>query len=483
MPSAEPIRAETHERLLHESDWLATRPCYYNVRSGRASHNINDVIDLLDMEFDPEGLNDYLDFGFSVFGHTPVRDVRVLRHSSRLYASSEGLRVEHLDDPAYAWLDRSSSVDEVLETIGQRVNDAAAVTQGAVVVPTSGGLDSRLINVMLEDRSRVRAFTYGVSDDPSRSAEAVKAAELARRLGIHWELVPLGGFHRYLDEWDALQGVSVHAHGMYHMEFYRHILSRVGSDALVFSGACGEWFAGDDPEVRVIETLATPDDLLEIFRYYRMCADSRQSQFWSRQQGLRRLLDEQPRIRREMLPRVFTIVRLRMQLLSYLLTVPASVGFQTKAPFLDIDIAMRMLTLPPEQRLERRWQHEFFARRGVDLERERLDADQRNFLNFQAMRRVPVPPLDVGLLRELVRPEYVRWVNRTVGPLGLPHEAFARLAWKKGFRRAVKAMQSLGVNERRLLAYSAYLTLRPLQQLLRRRDAARAAWLRGEVDP
>lgn len=481
MRSGEGVSAPMQERLLYESDWVASRPYFYNVRTGGASHNINEVIDLPNLEFDPEGFNDYLDFGFSVFGRTPVRDVLVLRHSSRLYSGPDGLRVEQDEDPAFDWLERESSVDELLEVMTARVNAAAAAVPGEIVVPTSGGHDSRMIDLLLEDRRRVRAFTYGVSDDPARSMEAVKAAEVARRLGIRWELVPLGDFHHYLDDWDAMFGVSTHAHGMYHIEFYRHILSRVGSGAVVLSGACGEWFAGDDPEVRVIETLDSPEDLLEVFRYGHMCADSRMSQFWSERLGLRRLLDEQPRIRREVLPRVLTVVRLRMQLLSYLLTVPAALGLQPRAPFLDIDVAMRMLTLPSKERQGRRWQHEVFAKHGLDLEKERFAADERNFLNYRAMRRVPLRPLSERLLREVVRPEYVRWINRMVGPLGLTHEAFARLGWAKGFRRGIGALEAAGFSERRVDAYFAYLTLRPIETLLRRRDAARVAQDAGEA--
>ena len=119
---------------------------------------------------------------------------------------------------------------------------------------------------------------------------------------------------------------------MYHMEFYRHIVPRARGGSPLMSGASGEWFSGDDPEVRVIETLRGPDDLLEVFRYGRMCADSRQSRFRSERVGLQRLLEEQPRIRTEMLPRVFTVVRLRMTLLSYLQTVPESLGLATRAP-------------------------------------------------------------------------------------------------------------------------------------------------------
>ena len=471
---AEPQPPPATEQLVYESDWLASRPFFYDLRSGRASHNINEVIDLADLEFDPEGFNDYLDFGFSVFERTPVRGVHMLRYSARLLRGPAGLRVEYLDDPAWAWLDRRSTVDEVLELASAKINAAAATADGEIVVPTSGGFDSRLINVLLGDRRRVHAFTYGVSDDPRRSAEAVKARELARRLGIRWDLVPLGDFHRYLDEWDALFGVSTHAHGMYQIEFYRDLLSRVAPGSLVLSGSCGDWFAGKDRTLQTVDELRSIVDFMEVFRFTGgMWADSRRSRFTSAHLGVRRLLEETPLLRTDKLSRVFTVVRVRLALLSYLVTVPAALGFRTCAPYLDIDLAMRMLTLPPELRLERRWERELFARRGVDLEMGTPPADERNTLNFQAMRRLPLRPLDVDLLREVVEPDYVRWINRLVGPLGLPSELLWRLAWTPGFRRASEALRPTGLADRRMTAYGAYLTLRPIEALLRRRDAAR----------
>ena len=136
-------------------------------------------------------------------------------------------------------------------------------------------------------------------------------------------------------------------------------------------------------------------------------------------------------------------------------------------------LALRLLTLPDELRRKRRWVREVFAGHGLDLETSEPPSDHRNTLNFQAMRRVPLAPLDETLLREVVRPDYVRWINRTVGTLGLPWELYWRLGWRPGFRRAVSRLQRMGVNDRRLPAYSAYLTLWPVQELLRRRDAAR----------
>ena len=119
-----------------------------------------------------------------------------------------------------------------------------------------------------------------------------------------------------------------------------------------------------------------------------MSADARYSVFRSERLGMTQLLETTPRLRTEVLPRVVTVTRLRMVLLSYLLSVPASLGYPAKGPFLDIDLAMRMLTLPPEQRCDRRWQREFFVREGVDLEEQGpTRGDRRNTLNFRAMRQ------------------------------------------------------------------------------------------------
>ena len=83
--------------LLFETDWLSSRPVFYNLDTGAASRNINDVIAFADLEIDGEGLCAYLAAGYSVFGHTPVRGVRFLPASARLWRDSGGkLRVEEL---------------------------------------------------------------------------------------------------------------------------------------------------------------------------------------------------------------------------------------------------------------------------------------------------------------------------------------------------------------------------------------------------
>ncbi len=462
------------ERLIYESDWLASRPFFYNLRTGRASHAINEVIDFANLEFDPEGLNDYLDFGYCVFEHTPARDVRLLRHSARLWSGPQGLRVEYLDDPTAEWFERRSSVDEVLEIARAVVNQAAGSTHGDLVVPTSGGYDSRFINLLVEERARVRAFTYGISDRPQCSQEVVKAAELAGRLGLHWQSLPIGRFHRYLDDWDEQFGPAVHAHGMYQIEFYHALVPQIAPQSVLISGAYGDSMAGyDDHTVAEIDVLARPEQMLGVFRYGAMCADSRASRLTSSREGWQTRLEEEPRLRYDVRARLVELNRQQAALFSYLYLVPESLGLACCTPFTDPGLAQAMLALPWELRDRRRWQAALFRASGLDLEDVELGYDWRNTLNLRALRLVPLPPLDEGLLREIISPRYVRWVNRTAGRLGLPWELYVRSAWTPGLRRAAAALRALGLEDRRMPAYYAYLTLRPLEMLLRRRDRAR----------
>ena len=225
------------KKVIFETDWLASNPVFYNELTGAASHNIHDVIDYANCEMDAEGLNDYLDFGYSVFGKTPVRHVKFLRHSSRLVRDeSGGLTVEYLEDPVGKWLDFRISESDVLDLLSSKVRSWENAFSGDIVIPTSGGYDSRLLNDLVQDKSRIRSFSYGVSEKQTDSFEVVYARMLADKLGTSWEQITLGDFHVFFDDWDKLFGVSTHAHGMYHIEFYTQIMHRLQPDTRLLSG-------------------------------------------------------------------------------------------------------------------------------------------------------------------------------------------------------------------------------------------------------
>jgi asparagine synthetase B (glutamine-hydrolysing) len=473
------IPAPQGRTLLFETDWVGSRPFYYNIMTGTASACVNDVIDFADLEVDAQGFNDYLEFGYTPGERTPVRDVRVLPPHSRLFREPDGsLLVERLPDPVRGRLDVRTREEDVIELLRARFAEWQAGTAGEIVIPTSGGLDSRLLNLLMTDRARVRAFTFGVSDHQDRCFEVVRAQVIARRLGVRWERIPLGAFHRYFDEWDDVFGPVVHAHGMYQMEFYDQIAGRTAPGATVVSGSAGDTLAGMDDAGLAEFTEDVPARLRD-HASWGMHGDVSMSLLKGERPAWQELWGERSELAGDVRLLVVENLRAYMRLNWYLTRVPEAFGFATWAPFRELESALAMLGLPFERRRDRAWQRDLFRHEGLDLESEPIAAEWLNTLNLQGLRTVPLRPLDVGLLREVVRPDYVRWINRNVGRRGEPWEWYLRLGHTKGFRRVVHLLRGWGLEEQRRPAYVAYLMLRPIESLLRKRDAARAALAAG----
>ncbi len=449
-------------KRVYQTDWLASRPVFYNEKTCQVSHNINDVIDYGNLEFDPDGFNDFLDFGYSVLEQTPVKHVKFLRHSSKLTVTDDGqLIIERFPDPVDTWLDRRLSEDDVFELIRARIHNWEMQQEGEIIIPTSGGYDSRLLSTMIHDRSRIRAFTYGISEDQIASSEVVFARELSRKLHTKWEQIFLGHYHEYFDYWDRLYGVSTHAHGMYHVEFYRQIRQKVSGNALLLSGIIGDAWSGNF----VAKVIKNPDDLTTLGYRHGLHSDSVMSHLPSQGEARENYFNKQSD--RLCDPRLYIIesMRFKIILLSYLLTIPLAFGFRPWSPFLDIEVATAMLNLPPERRQNRLWQKEFFARHGLDFEAQQLTCSYQNNLDYQAMRNIPPSPLPVCLLSSLVRSDYIEWINHHVSHQGDFWDTLYRLLQVP---KVGGVLRCLRVRDERLQAYYAYLTLKPIASLLER---------------
>ncbi|MFH1942569.1 MAG: hypothetical protein ABIL68_10755 [bacterium] len=454
------------KKLLFETDWLASKPVFYNEKTCKASHNINEVIDYCNLEFDPEGFNNFLDFGYSVLEQTPVKHIKFLRHSSRLFEDSAGrLTVEYLDDPVEDWLDRASSVADVLSVLQSKIKTWENSCNGEIIIPTSGGYDSRLLNLLVEDKSRIRSFSFGLSKKQSDSHEVVYAKKISEILGIRWEQIPLGDYHLYFDDWDRLFGVSTHAHGMYHIEFYEKIKPRVSGGNPFLSGIIGDAWAGSFN----IPNIESPQDITFLGYSHGMNADSNMSRLRSERSNRRGYFITHRERLDDWRLRVIEAMRFKIILLFYLVTVPLSFGFRPWSPFLDIEVAMAMLNLPPEHRRNRAWQRHLFHSRGLDVENMGLRVNETNLLNFEALRRYPLQPLDSSLLGEVVQPSYLEWINRNL------HQSSIQKIGDVLFdlRKLGGAIRRLGFQrprDRISKAYCAYLVLKPIENLMKRRE-------------
>jgi len=457
------------KKLLFETDWLASTPVFYNEKTRKASHNINEVVDYTDLEIDPEGFNYFLDFGYSVLEQTPLKHIKFLRHSSRLLADSSGtLSVECLNDPVEKWLDRSYGEAEVLDILETKVRAWERSCTGDIIIPTSGGYDSRLLNMLVEDKSRIRSFSYGISKIQSHSSEVVYAKKFSEILGTRWEQIPIGDYHLYFDEWDRLFGASTHAHGMYHIEFYRKISPKVLGGNPFISGIIGDAWAGSV----TVSDIESPKDVRQLGYTHGIKADSSFSHLSSNDWRLEEYFTNHRERLRDSRLRVIEAMRFKIILLCYLMIVPRSFGFKPWSPFLDIEVAMPMLNLPSERRQNRQWQKDFFHARGVETESMGLYANHANMLDLYALRRRPVQPLSVPLLREVVQPNYIEWINRNL------HYSYMQslLDDMLSIRKVGGALRRLGLGKSRneiLKAYFAYLVLKPIENAIRSRKTER----------
>lgn len=457
----------TTSRVI-ESDWLASEPTFYNEKTGKVSTDIHDVIDYRNLEFHPEGFHNYLDFGYSVLGQTPVKHVKFMPPHSTLTVGEDGsVRVRQNPDPTDAWFGRHTSEQEAFDCLRASVANWERSVEGEIVIPTSGGHDSRLLNLMVTDRSRIRSFTYGISPRQNDSYEVVYARRLSEMLGTRWQQIRVGDFNhpRYLDEWERLYGPSVHIHGILQMEFFEKIVPLVAPRSPLLSGLFGDTLAG----LHAPHHPASHEELGAFGQTKGHRADPGQSLLKSEPELRSAYFDRQ----RERLAHHYyqTIERMRLKglLLGYLVRVPRAYGFQAWSPFTDPEVALRMLTIPLERRLGRVWQSDYFRREGMDLARMNLRCTRRNNVNTQGIRRIPLGPLRADLLREVVRPEYVDWIHRRLGSQSAVDRMLDTLG---SVPKIGGALRKAGLASDLENAFAAWRVLKPIETLLVRRDAA-----------
>ncbi len=452
-----------NKKIIFETDWLASNSYFYNSKTGLNSKKINDTITSNDeVKFNKEGLYNYLDYGYSVFGQTPLENVKFMKPSSRLIKLDNGeLLEEKLPDPLEKFIDYKLSENDLIELIQERVQkwESKVPKRSNIILPLSGGFDSRLLLWCLKDKDRINSYTYGLSEDQSKSTETVHARKLAELYNLNWSQVKIGNFHSYIRNWYNEFGISTHTHGMYHFEFYNKIRNTLKGEHSFLSGIFGDVFAGNVKTQKI----ESSDQLIKLGYVHGLCANpsklkincefNLRDKFWM--ENKENLKDYRYQI--------ITTIRLKIMLISYLIKIPSLFSFNTWSPYLDIDIAMAMLNLPKERRLNRKWQIDFFKKNNLYLEGQNLKSDNKNLLNLVATLNQPLIPLDAKLLSSLIDEDYVIWINKNI-----KLNNFNKFKGKL-FRipKLSRIFKELGFQSF-WNAYSAYLTLKPLEMFLKK---------------
>lgn len=406
------------EDIFVENDWLGSIPIFYN-----ESNVIVSTLSLKTLtykEIHPEGLANFVEFGYSILEQTPFKEVKFMRYYSRLVINKDGITIQYKEDPVLKTDLFNNKSDEVtvFNKIKKYVSEVEAKTNDEIILPTSGGYDSRLLNICVDDKSRIRSYTYGISDDQSLSFEVVHAKKISEILGTQWEQIKLGEFDQYICDWFNLFGVSTHLHGMYHIEFYKKILEKhkFKEKATFLSGIVGDAWAGK-VNVGAIDNF---NEVTKLAYSHGANADIRQLLVQYNYALRNNFFYEHEKYLGNEKVRIVFLIRFKIILISYLVIVPEYFGFPVWTPYLNFNIVVEMLNLPEERRLDRAWQKDIFKKYSLDLESMNLTKDYSNSLNYQAYINDEFEPLDIQLMSKYFSEEYLEKINYVMSKKSIP---------------------------------------------------------------
>jgi len=358
---------------------------------------------------DAEGLNNFLDFGYSVLEKTPFVDVKFLKYDSKIILTDGELLVDYKKNGLIEFPEKNSEPTEVIKLIKDYINNYESLVENDIIIPTSGGFDSRLLNITVTNKKRIRSFTYGLSDNQEESYEVVKAKKISQILNTNWQQIELGDFNKFYKQWFFLFGCSTHLHGMYHIEFYSQIKKILKEkNCTLLSGIIGDAWSGKV----LIPVINSHKDLTNIGITHNFSCNSKYSKLPKKQEKAMSFTKDNYQSLQDPRFRVITAIRFKIILLSYLMSIPDYFGFLSWTPFLNKNIVLNTLSLPEEEKSNRKWEVDYFKTNNLDLESIDLKYSKQNSLNAFSLKFSIVPALDRNTLSPYMKENVLKKINK-----------------------------------------------------------------------
>ena len=401
------------EKIIVENDWLGSIPIFYNKKDNIVSTLSN--LCIKDKSLHNEGLSNFCEYGYSIFEQTMFKDIQFMRFYSKLVISSK-IEIIYKADPVLekSFLEHTSREEDAITLMQKYVSRVEKKIDGEIILPTSGGYDSRMLNYLVTDKTRIRSFTYGISKNQNKSTEVVYAKKIAEKYKTHWEQIELNEFHNYIDKWVDIYGISTHLHGMYHIEFYTKISKKYSfSNSSFLSGIGGDWWNG---KIVMPDTFSF-DELGQIAYFNGMNLDIHYLKIKKRNDtDLKQFFEENSFLLSSKYKNI-VMARMKILLISYLLEIPEYFGLPAWTPFLNYDIVKATLNIPEDRRKKIVWQKDFFTRVGLNLESMSLQSSKSNNLNYEITKKSNLEPIDIDFMKKYIDEERLVRINKTLSKL------------------------------------------------------------------
>ncbi len=399
------------DNIIVENDWLGSIPIFYNNKENIISTLSN--LCLKDKTIHAEGLSNFCEFGYSVFEQTIFEDVKFMRYYSKLIISYD-IEVEYKKDPVLdsSFTDKELNEGDIINLMQKYVSNIESSIDGNIVLPTSGGYDSRILTSMVKDKKRIRSFTYGISKNQDRSFEVVHAKKISGIYNTHWSQVELNHYHDFSDKWSQIYGFSTHQHGMYHIEFYAEIAKMYDfSNDSFLSGIIGDAWA----ELGKFKEITNINDIVNLGYTHGMCLSLEHIEYQSRNISSQQFFDSNHDYLVNDKIRTVFAMRTKLMLISYLTQIPEYYGLPVWTPFLNFDIVKSTVSLPESRRKNRNWQKDYFQKIGLNLEDMSLTSIKTNALDFEIARKAKLPLIDIDTMKVHINEKRLSEINTILG--------------------------------------------------------------------
>jgi hypothetical protein len=402
-----------HEHGIRiENDWLASVPVFYN-----ANEKIISTLSLKTLgsgrKINADGLKYYLKYGYSVFGKTILEDIQFLNPYSALEFSGQGIKLEKKEDftkEESQWEEKTEGA-LVLEKIQNYLNVELEKHNDEIIIPTSGGYDSRLLNDMVKEKSQIRSFTYGFSDNQAKSEDVQIAKHLSKKLKTQWEHISLKNPFEEMDSWYKIMGFSTHLHGMYHLQFLKKIRDNHRfRNGILLSGILGDGWSGKHR----ISALHSKEDIYALGLSKAFYADHDAMLLDSIHDHEQQFFEENKACLGNEKVLLIQSMRFKLILLSYLLTIPEYMGWPVITPFLNYNLIRDMLNIEKKQWQKREWQQSYFRKESIMLNDLKIPAQREMSLHYNSYLQHRFEKLNTSKLNSIIKEDYLNEINKNV---------------------------------------------------------------------
>lgn len=247
------IIIKTENSYFLYSDISRFFPVFYSVRQGVC--RVSDSPEILsDRNISTKGLKQILKFGYTLFDNTIWQSVKQVEPGFAIALSNSGIDKKMIFRYDVIRYDKVSKrkVKEIIskELISVGKKYTASLNNRQVILPLSGGLDSRYIAAFLKQNNYTNVICFTYADEYNR--EVQKSESVAQALGFDWHFIKnTDALPIAIDDPNFKDYYNFGARGVsfFHMHEYFAInqlkeMNLVNDNAIVLSGYAGDLIAG-----------------------------------------------------------------------------------------------------------------------------------------------------------------------------------------------------------------------------------------------